>query len=261
MSSTATATRPSTRRPLDDADDVQEAIETLAPRWTTWTLQLVTHREEMRFADIAASMSWVSSGSLQPRLRAMQDSGLLTRTSTGDYRPTSDGRRLSAAHEALGAWGSEHLPAAKPVARAEHVERALSALTRSYTTHLLWAVEPGPTSRAELLELLPQVPEGTLPGRLIQLTEDGLLARNGAPRHYRYELTAAGRALAPSWDALQRWSRGEAAALSTGSPVAAAVSRAQAAVLRGAVPPLVFSHAEPPPPPFVQHAVAPSRTR
>ncbi|WP_042366825.1 winged helix-turn-helix transcriptional regulator [Streptacidiphilus neutrinimicus] len=261
MSNTVTLIRPASSRRLQGADDVQEAIESLAPRWTTWTMQLVTHHKRMRYAEVAAAMTWISPGSLQPRLRAMQDGGLLARTSSGEYLPTSDGLRLSATYEAMGAWGLAHRPAAEPVARAEHVERSLSALSRSYTTHLLWAVEPGPTSRAELLELLPQVPEGTLPGRLIQLTEDGLLSRSGAPRHYRYELTAAGRALAPSWDALQRWNRGEDAAPAAGSVVAAAVSRAQAAVLRGAVPPLVFSHVEPPPPPFVQHAVAPSRAR
>jgi DNA-binding HxlR family transcriptional regulator len=249
---------PLSARLLGEADLVQDAVQRLSPRWTTWALQLVLANEQMRYVDVATAMNWVNPGSLHTRLRVMEETGLLTRLGTGRFRASPDGRRTAGVYDAVGRWARAHLPTSGPVAAAERIEQSLSMLARSYTTQVLWTIGQGPTLRTDLLELLPEVPEGTLPGRLKTLTEDGLIARSGPVGQYRYELTEGGRALGASWEALLRWNRGEPAPRAAGTAVAAAVTRAQAAAQRSSVPELVFSHAEPPPPPYVQHTVFPS---
>ena len=98
--------------------------------------------------------------------------------------------------------------------RPDRLERPLSLmpavelLLRRSTASLVLELARGPQRLAELQEKHPQLPEHLLSEVLRELSADGVVERRvdpGPPFRVVYELTAAGRELAPTLANLAAW--------------------------------------------------------
>jgi DNA-binding HxlR family transcriptional regulator len=86
--------------------------------------------------------------------------------------------------------------------------RALNLIGAQWTLLIVRDLSVRPKRWHELRSSLPGIPEALLTERLVGLVENGLATRAPYPEHragVQYELTAAGRALAPVLAELARW--------------------------------------------------------
>ncbi|WP_051877017.1 hypothetical protein [Streptomyces natalensis] len=119
---------PDHRISAHDATLVSQAIDRLAPRLTTWTLQTVAQHGQMRFTKITAALPWLSTQNTQQILRRMHANGLLDRTGHS-LRSLPWGRNAHSVHRTLASWHRTHAGGSGPaVVEAEHTEDALRQL-------------------------------------------------------------------------------------------------------------------------------------
>ncbi|MGG7569199.1 winged helix-turn-helix transcriptional regulator [Streptomyces sirii] len=252
-----------------DTARVSKAIDRLAPRWTTWTLQTVAQHGQMRFTKIAAALPWLSTQNTQQILRRMHANGLLDRPGHGVYEVSPWSQNAHSAYRTLASWHRTHSGGSGPaVAEAERTEDALRQLRGEGAVDVLHALsEQGPLPHGELRKAT-GLATGTLHYRLQQLQEDQLLTRTGPSFRAAYALTPAAQALGPIYAELAAFeSMAPSVAVQRNPAVltAARTTRANAAVQRttSAFPGL-FSHAPAPQPPVPTHITAlshPSQTR
>ncbi|SEC12850.1 winged helix-turn-helix transcriptional regulator [Streptomyces sp. 2314.4] len=252
----------------EHAEFVSEAIDRLAPRWTTWTLQTIQQHGQMRFAQIASALPWLGTQNTQQVLRRMQTKGLLDRPRHGVYEVSPRGRSARNAHRALASWHRAHFAESGPVlAEAERTEDALRRLRGKGAVDVLHALsQQGPLPNGELRQAA-GLATGSFHYRVQQLQEDQLLTRTG-PSNRAYDLTPAAHALGPVYAELAAFESMASSATVRHNPTTrptAGMARAKAAVRRtpSAFPGL-FSHAPEPQPRVPAHVTAlsrPSRTR
>ncbi|MFE7312870.1 winged helix-turn-helix transcriptional regulator [Streptomyces sp. NPDC057555] len=260
---------PDHRISAHDATLVSKAIDRLAPRWTTWTLQTVAQQGQMRFTKIAAALPWLSTQNTQQILRRMHANGLLDRPGHGVYEVSPWGRNAHSVHRTLASWHRTHAGGSGPaVAEAERTEDALRQLRGEGAVEVLHALsEHGPLPYGELRKAS-GLATGTFHYRLQQLQEDQLLTRTCPSFRAAYGLTPAAQALGPVYAELAAFESVAPSVAVQRNPAelaAARTTRANAAVQRtpSAFPGL-FSHAPAPQPPVPTHLTAlshPSRTR
>ncbi|WP_282697847.1 winged helix-turn-helix transcriptional regulator [Streptomyces sp. CC208A] len=208
-----------------DLDLVVQALGTIAPRWNAWVLMSLT--QPTRYSDLKATMPWMADGQLHPKVRGLQAAGLVRRTEHGRrhvvYTLTDRGAALLPVLDHFAEWGTTHLerptvkdPVTKetttrPVAKAEEIEDALALISPRHTTAILWALrDRGAATAASLAtSVRPDAHPTSIYQPLNRLSDKGLVTRD---REGRFTLTAAGRALAPSYQALTAWATGRSSA-------------------------------------------------
>jgi DNA-binding HxlR family transcriptional regulator len=95
------------------------------------------------------------------------------------------------------------------------VEVTMELIGGKWTSVILAHIKEQPRRFSELRRLIPDVSEKMLTQRLRSLETDGLLNRavvSNTPPHVVYDLTPAGRTLAPALQALYDWGQMWAAA-------------------------------------------------
>lgn len=252
-----------------DPQRLEDALGLIAPKWTTWTAQVLAgHDGPMRRRDIAARLPFVGEDSIAKRLGQMYADGLVMRTDDrpgAPYRLTALGRTLAPVHQALADWSQDQLIPG-PMAAAGRAEDAVRRLHLRHTTAMIKILGAGP---ARFVHLMDQtgLDTGSTRQRLLRLQADGLVTRTG-PRHGDpYVLSDAGRALGPVYAAVAHWSDPTARHRTASIPAKAATrtdttaapvpdpARTAAALRRSpTVPGGLFSHA-PQPQPRVPAAV------
>ncbi|UYB40906.1 hypothetical protein SLV14_003584 [Streptomyces sp. Je 1-4] len=260
---------PDHRISAHDAKLVSEAIDRLAPRWTTWTLQTIAQHGQMRFAKIAAALPWLSTQNTQQIMRRMHTNGLLDWPEYGVYEVSALGRTAHNAHGALASWHRTHSGgSSSAVAEAERTEDALRRLRGEGAIDVLHALsEHGPLPNGELRKAS-GLATGSFYYRLQQLQEDQLLTRTGPSSRAAYTLTPAAQALGPIYAELAAFESLTPSVTVQHKPTAlasASTARADAAVRRTPSGfPGLFSHAPAAQPRVPAHVTAlshPSRTR
>lgn len=106
----------------------------------------------------------------------------------------------------MGETGTEHEPRACDAALA----RAFGFLGKRWNGVLLATLLRGSSGFADIRRNVPGISDSMLSDRLAELTGAGLVSRSvnpGPPTSVTYELTEAGRALAPALSALTDWAR------------------------------------------------------
>ncbi|MCF3172594.1 winged helix-turn-helix transcriptional regulator [Streptomyces sioyaensis] len=143
---------PDHRISAHDATLVSKAIDRLAPRWTTWTLQTVAQHSQMRFTKIAAALPCLSTQNTQQILRRMHANGLLDRPGHGVYEVSPWGRNAHSVHRTLASWHRTHAGGSGPaVAEAERTKDALRRLRGEGAVEDLHALsEHSPLPHGEL---------------------------------------------------------------------------------------------------------------
>ncbi|SOE15079.1 hypothetical protein SAMN06272775_6010 [Streptomyces sp. 2323.1] len=112
-----------------DAELVRKAIDRLAPRWTTWTLQTIAQHGQMRVSKGAAALPWLTTPNAHNILRRMHTDGLLDRPVFGVYEVSPSGRHAHSIHRTLASWHRTHSGGGGPtVAEAERTEDTLRRL-------------------------------------------------------------------------------------------------------------------------------------
>uniref|UniRef100_A0AAU2K0B6 Winged helix-turn-helix transcriptional regulator n=1 Tax=Streptomyces sp. NBC_00049 TaxID=2903617 RepID=A0AAU2K0B6_9ACTN len=205
-----------------DLSRVTQSLQMLAPRWNVWVL-LTMSEKPLRYREIKSALPWLPDGQLHPRLVRLVDSGLLDRT---EYEPqdvlydlSTRGRELLPVLGVIAAWGGKHLekemvldPATghrvpKAVPRAQDIEDTIALIGPRQATPILWALRIRGTSSAKALAAtaMPDRHLTNVYAPLNRLAEDFLVAKDSEGR---VELTAAGRDLAPVYQALSAWAAG-----------------------------------------------------
>jgi DNA-binding HxlR family transcriptional regulator len=90
------------------------------------------------------------------------------------------------------------------------VEITLEVIAGRWMPAILWELRAGRRRYTELLASLPGVTHQVLTRQLRQLERDGIVTRTvrpGAARHVEYALSAFGRTLRPSLNALASWAK------------------------------------------------------
>ncbi|MFI2263737.1 winged helix-turn-helix transcriptional regulator [Streptomyces tubercidicus] len=260
---------PDHRISAHDAALVSKAVDRLAPRWTTWTLQTIAQHSQMRFAKIAAALPWISTQNTQQILRRMHTNGLLDRPEYGVYEVSPSGRNAHSVHRTLASWHRTHSGgSSSAVAEAERTEGALRRLRGEGAIDVLHALsEHGPLPNGELRKAS-GLATGSFYYRLQQLQEDQLLTRTGSSSRAAYTLTPAAQALGPIYTKLAAFESLPPSVTVQHKPTAlasASTARADAAVRRTPSGfPGLFSHAPAPQPRVPAHVTThshPSRTR
>ncbi|MGW1374704.1 hypothetical protein ACWD6P_10600 [Streptomyces sp. NPDC002446] len=249
---------------LDHAEPVNQAIDRLAPRWTTWTLQTIQQHGEMRLPEIASALPWLGTQNTHNVLWRMHTSGLVDRAQRGVYTVSPLGRSAQPAHRTLASWHRAHFADDGPaLPEAERTEDALRRLRGRGAVDILHALaHHGPLPPSELRETA-GLATISVYYRLQQLQEDQLLTPVGSYSRASYTLTPAAQALGPVYAELAAFTRQHPAV--ERSPVTqqtASAARANAAVRRSL--PGMFSHAPAPQPSVPTYVTAlshPSRTR
>ncbi len=95
------------------------------------------------------------------------------------------------------------------------VELSLGLLGGKWKTIILARLKEGPLRYGELRRLIPDLSEKMLSQRLRDLQDAGFVARSDEDEKPVYALTARGRSLQPTLEALYAW--GEAVAVETGA--------------------------------------------
>lgn len=106
--------------------------------------------------------------------------------------------------------------------------RAFQLLGKRWSGIVLATLAGGPRGFAELTRAVPRISESVLSDRLGELTLAQLVSRTvhpGPPLSVAYELTPAGRALAPVLDQLARWAEENLKEAGTGAPSEVSSSR------------------------------------
>ncbi|KIZ14954.1 winged helix-turn-helix transcriptional regulator [Streptomyces natalensis] len=260
---------PDHRISAHDTALVSKAIDRLAPRWTTWTLQTIAQHAQMRFAKIAVALPWLSTQYTQQILRRMHTNNLLDRPDYGVYELSPSGQNACSVHRTLASWHRTHAGGNSPaVAEAERTEDALRQLRGEGAVEVLHTLSKhGPLPHGELRKAS-GLATGSFHYRLQQLQEDQLLTRTGPSFRAAYALTPAAQELGPVYAELAAFESMAASVAVQHKPAAlatASTTRANAAVQRtpSALPGL-FSHAPAPQPRVLAHVTAlshPSRTR
>ncbi|MEV3853150.1 winged helix-turn-helix transcriptional regulator [Streptomyces sp. NPDC050095] len=254
---------------LQRAEPLREAVDLLAPRWTTWALQTIHQRGQMRFTEVSAALPWLGMQATQQVLRRMHDGGLVDRSPTG-YAVTPLGHTALKTQGALADWHRTHFSDGPALAEAERSEDALRRLRGRGAVEVITALSEHGPLRREVLRASTELATGSMHYRLQQLQDDGLVERAGSSQRAPYALTSAATALDPTvyatLSAVHQASRVSPSAADR--PVAVEprfADRANAAVLRTpSTPSAMFSHAPTPPtrvPAYVTQLSHPSRAR
>ncbi|MFI1060498.1 winged helix-turn-helix transcriptional regulator [Streptomyces spororaveus] len=212
---------------------VTESLQMLAPRWNVWVLMTLAETP-LRYREIKSALPWLPDGQLHPKLGKLADAGLVERTEfepqTVLYGLSVRGRELLPVLGVIAAWGNKHLeketvldPATghrvpKPVPRAQDIEDTVALIAPRQATPILWALRIRGASSAKALAAT-AMPERHLTNvyqPLNRLAEDLLVTKD---RQGNAELTAAGRDLAPVYQALSAWAVGRPLAQATSHPV------------------------------------------
>ncbi|QMU79034.1 hypothetical protein GXW83_28345 [Streptacidiphilus sp. PB12-B1b] len=262
------------------AQRIEDALHQLSPYWTVWVLQTAAqHHGPVRMTDVSTALPFISEQHVGKRLGQLRDGGLLTQDRPrAPYQVSARGQSLTPVFDALSDWSQQHLVLG-PVAAAERIEDAVQRLYLRNTTTVAQTLQERGPQRLVALAQQTGVETTLLSQRLLRMQEDGLLTRTSSDRPAPYALTPAGQALAPVYDALDRWTAPFAPGRSgtpvqaavrthTGVPLrpgadrsAAALRRSPAATSLGRnVPAAVFSHAPVPPVPLRANP-APQRSR
>ncbi len=174
-------------------ESVDQALVTLSPRWTTWTLQTLRQHETMRPAEIGAAMPWNSYPTTIQVLNRMYAQGLVDRHGHGTYGVTAAGRATGPVHRALADWHRTHFTPA--TADAERAEETLARLRPVGTTATLGALDRhGPLTYPEIVETT-GLPPSSAHQRLARMERDGLIVRDSPRKGTRYELSPAAEQL------------------------------------------------------------------
>ncbi|MCX5278398.1 winged helix-turn-helix transcriptional regulator [Streptomyces virginiae] len=205
-----------------DLSRVTQSLQMLAPRWNVWVL-LTLSQKPRRYREIKSALPWLPDGQLHPRLGKLTESGLLERTEFEPqdvlYGLSVRGRELLPVLGVIAAWGGKHLeketvldPATghrvpKAVPRAQDIEDTIALIAPRQATPILWALRVRGTSNAKALAAtaMPDRHLTNVYAPLNRLAEDFLVTKD---REGRVELTAAGRDLAPVYQALSAWAAG-----------------------------------------------------
>lgn len=202
-----------------DLSRVTESLQMLAPRWNVWVLMTLAEMP-LRYREIKSALPWLPDGQLHPRIGKLADTGLVERTEfepqTVLYGLSVRGRELLPVLGVIAAWGSKHLEketvldpgtghrVPKPVPRVQDIEDTIALIAPRQATPILWALRIRGASSAKALAAT-AMPERHLTNvyqPLNRLAEDFLVTKD---RQGNAELTAAGRDLAPVYQALSAW--------------------------------------------------------
>ena len=99
---------------LDDCP-VARTLDLIGERWTILLLRDLLLHGPRRFQDFQASLAGVAPNTLSARLKAMEDSGLVSRVLYNERPPrleyvlTAKGKSLGPIVKAMREWGSKHL--------------------------------------------------------------------------------------------------------------------------------------------------------
>lgn len=99
---------------IDDCP-VARTLDLIGERWTILLLRDLLLHGPRRFQDFQASLPGVAPNTLSARLKAMEDSGLVSRTLYNERPPrleyvlTAKGRSLGPVVKAMREWGNKHL--------------------------------------------------------------------------------------------------------------------------------------------------------
>ncbi|MGP3684564.1 winged helix-turn-helix transcriptional regulator [Streptomyces sp. IBSNAI002] len=216
-----------------DLSRVTESLQMLAPRWNVWVLMTLSEKP-LRYREIKSALPWLPDGQLHPRVGKLVDSGLVERTEFEShdvlYGLSVRGRELLPVLGVIAAWGGKHLekemvldPATgnrvpKEVPRAQDIEDTIALIAPRQATPILWALRIRGASSAKALAAT-AMPERHLTNvyqPLNRLAEDFLVTKD---RQGRAELTAAGRDLAPVYQALSAWAAGSTLTEAVNHPV------------------------------------------
>ena len=98
-----------------DSCPVARTLDLIGERWTILLLRDLLLHGPRRFQDFAASLPGVAPNTLSARLKAMEDSGLVSRTLYSERPPrleyvlTAKGKSLGPVVKAMREWGSKHV--------------------------------------------------------------------------------------------------------------------------------------------------------
>jgi len=94
---------------------VARTLDLIGERWTILLLRDLLLHGPRRFQDFQASLPGVAPNTLSARLKAMEDSGLVSRTLYSERPPrleyvlTAKGKSLGPVVKAMREWGSKHV--------------------------------------------------------------------------------------------------------------------------------------------------------
>ena len=94
---------------------VARTLDLIGERWTILLLRDLLLHGPRRFQDFQASLPGVAPNTLSARLKAMEDSGLVSRVLYNERPPrleyvlTAKGKSLGPIVKAMREWGSKHL--------------------------------------------------------------------------------------------------------------------------------------------------------
>lgn len=243
-----------------DAQRVENALQQLAPKWTTAFVHTIArYGPEMRIRDLSRYVPSISQQNIGKRLGTMTVAGLVVRDAefdrTAPYRLTSRALTLGPVYRALAQWSSDHVDRGTQ-GRSDRIEDALRRLQPVNTTAVVQLLAENGSMRFTHLAEAVGVSEQQMGQRLARLQSDGLVTRTGARHGDPYILTGAGRALGPVYAAVQRWEDRHAPVPTAPVPTAVRTlsglvdgadgARTAAALRRTAVPAALFSHTSQP---------------
>jgi DNA-binding HxlR family transcriptional regulator len=94
---------------------VARTLDLIGERWTILLLRDLLLHGPRRFQDFQASLPGVAPNTLSARLKAMEDTGLVSRTLYSERPPrleyvlTAKGKSLGPVVKAMRDWGSKHV--------------------------------------------------------------------------------------------------------------------------------------------------------
>jgi DNA-binding HxlR family transcriptional regulator len=95
---------------------VARTLDLIGERWTILVLRDLLLQGPRRFQDFQESLTGLAPNTLSARLKALEESGLVTRKQYSDHPPrleyhlTERGKSLGPVVKALRDWGSRHTP-------------------------------------------------------------------------------------------------------------------------------------------------------
>jgi DNA-binding HxlR family transcriptional regulator len=98
-----------------DGCPVARTLDLIGERWTILLLRDLLLHGPRRFQDFQASLPGVAPNTLSARLKAMEDSGLVSRVPYNERPPrleyvlTAKGKSLGPVVKAMREWGNRHL--------------------------------------------------------------------------------------------------------------------------------------------------------
>jgi DNA-binding HxlR family transcriptional regulator len=108
---------------------VARTLDLIGERWTILLLRDLLRHGPRRFQDFQASLPGVAPNTLSARLKALEDSGLVSRALYNERPPrleyvlTAKGKSLGPIVKAMRDWGNEHLDWERP--RGEHAAKTV----------------------------------------------------------------------------------------------------------------------------------------